>query len=142
MKIVKPDPFTPYYAFEKRKNPEQKLWWMAARRRDVESIDRLVELSHGRDRVETRTDWDALGEVLKFYVTRWPQEFLEFRQVVPQIRDSRRTGGYTTNKEMKYLASLPPRLERLIKYTFPAQQFDKKFVYKFISKYKVFRVGE
>jgi hypothetical protein len=141
MKIIKPDSFLAYYAFEKKVNPQKKLWWMKVRRKDVEDIDSLVELSHNRDSVETQKDWDVIEALLKFFIVRWPIEFAEFKKTVPQIRSTRRRGGYTENKEMMYLASLPPRFERLIKAVFPRQQFDKEFIYKLIRKYKIFSVG-
>jgi hypothetical protein len=142
MKIIKPDPFIPIYKFEKTQHPEKKLWWLALRQKDVEDVDRLVGLSHGnRETVETPKDWAILEEVLKFFINRWPEEFKEFKEAVPQIKATRRRGGYTQNKEMMYLASLPPRFERLIKAVFPKQQFDKEFVYKLINRYKIFKVG-
>jgi len=142
MKIIKPDPFLAVYKYEKMEHPEKKLWWLAVKEKDVDDVDKLVELSHGnRETVERPQDWVILEELLKFFINRWPEEFTEFKKTVPQIRASRRKGGYTQNKEMMYLASLPPRFERLIKAVFPRQQFDKDFIYKLIRRYKVFSIG-
>lgn len=142
MKIIKLDPFLPLYEAEKLMNPSKKMWWIQVRKQDVEDIDRIVELSKGnRDTIKTESDWQVFNELLKFFIYRWPSEFEEFKKTIPQIRATRRDGGYSANKEMMYIASLPPKLERLIKTVFPAQQFNKNFIYKLISRYTIFRVG-
>ena len=140
--IVKPDTFLLFYKLEKEQNPDSKLYWLAMRRKDIEDVDRLVELSHGnRENIKSAEDWKILEEVLAFFVRRWPEEFAQFKTTIPKIRASRKPGGYSDSKEMMYVASLPPRLERLIKSVFPHQQFNKTFIYKLISKYKIFRIG-
>jgi len=142
MKIIKPDTFTPFYILEKQRHPDKKLWWLQVRQKDLDDVDKLVALSHGnRDTVQSPQDWDIIEELLKFFVTRWPREWEEFAKVIPQIKGTRRTGGYSKSKEMMYLASLPPRFERLIKAVFPLQQFNKDFIYKLVNKFKVFKVG-
>jgi len=142
MNIDTPDPFISIYAFEKHKNPEKKLWWVQVSKKDLEDVDRLVELSHGhRDVVSTQKDWTVVEELLKFYSARWPVEFDEFKKTIPQIKATRRKGGYSVSKEIKYVASFPPRFERLIKSVFPLQQFNKDFIYKFIRKFTLFKVG-
>ena len=142
MKIVKPDTFLPFYILEKQQKPDKKLWWLQVRKEDVDDVDRLVALSHGkRETVQSPKDWEIIEELLKFFVTRWPREWEEFAKVIPQIKATRRTGGYSKSKEMMYLASLPPRFERLIKAVFPLQQFNKDFIYKLVNKFKVFKVG-
>jgi len=142
MKIVKPDTFLPFYILEKQQKPDKKLWWLQVTKKDVDDVDRLVALSHGnREIVQSPKDWEIMEELLKFFVTRWPREWEEFAKVIPQIKGTRRTGGYSKNKEMMYLASLPPRFERLIKAVFPLQQFNKDFIYKLVNKFKVFKVG-
>jgi hypothetical protein len=142
MNILKTDSYLPAYVLEKKQNPDKKLWWLQVKRKDLEDVDRLVAISHGnRETVKTAQDWMVLEEILKFYISRWPNEFLEFRKTVPQIRATRRTGGYTKDKGIKYVASLPPRFENLIKIIFSLQVFDKTFVYKLINKFKIFKVG-
>ncbi len=140
--IIKPDPHLARYVFEKQQNPDRKLWWLAVKRRDLEDVDRLVEISHGnRESIKTSQDWQVLDELLKFFAYRWPTEFKDFIEAMPKIKESRNPGGYSKNKEMMYLAALPPRLEGLIKTLFPLQEFNKDFMYKLIRKYRIFRVG-
>lgn len=140
--IIKPDKYIPFYALEKQKDPKKKLWWLQVRRQDIDDVDNLVELAHGsRESIRSEQDWVVFDNLLKFYIMRWPREFEEFRKTVPQIRATRRSKGYSASKEMMYLASLPPRLERLIKIIFPLQKFNKDFIYKLIRKYKIFRIG-
>lgn len=123
-------------------NPDAPLYYRAFKRGDVEAVDRLVELSHGhRDVVKTDEDWRVLEELIKFYVYRWPDEWKQFKATVPEIRETRRAGGYSQSKEIKYMGALPPRLERLIKRIFPMQQYDKKFTTKLFNKFTVFKVG-
>jgi len=142
MSIIKPDSYTPFYILEKQQHPEKKLWWLKVRQRDLDDIDRLVALSHGhREECRSPKDWEIMEALLDFYVNRWPSEWEEFSKTIPQIRVTRRKGGYSQNKEIMYVASLPPRFERLIKAIFPLQSFNKDFIYKLVTKFKVFKVG-
>jgi len=143
-KIYQTDPYLPFYTLEKSLNPKKKLYRMQVRRRDLNDIDRLLEISKGhRETVSTQADWEVLDEVLKFFVNRWPHEFKDFRDAMPQIRATRNRGGYSKNKETMYLGALPPRFERLIKTMFPLQQMgNKEFMYKLVNRYsKLFKVG-
>jgi hypothetical protein len=140
--IQKVDPYLPFYILEKQQHPEKKLWWLKVRQRDLDDVDRLVALSHGkREECNTPKDWEIMEALLDFFVNRWPSEWEQFAKTIPQIRATRRQGGYSQNKEMMYVASLPPRFERLIKAVFPLQSFNKDFIYKLITKFKVFKVG-
>jgi hypothetical protein len=141
-KIERVDPYLPFYVFEKQQNPQSKLWWVAVKQKDLDTIDKLVEISKGkRETVTSEKDWEIMAELLKFFENRWPEEFKEFKEVIPQIRATRRAGGYSKNKETMYLGALPPRFERLIKAIFPRQQFNKDFMYKLVNRYKLFKVG-
>lgn len=142
MKIDKVDNYMPLYAYEKATNPDKVMIMRAFRQKDVEDVDRLVELSKGnRETVKTDEDWNVLANIIVFYIQRWPNEWMEFRNSMPDIRQTRKSGGYSGSKEIKYLAALPFRLERLIKVIFPHNQFNKSFSNKFIKKFKVFQVG-
>jgi hypothetical protein len=141
-KIVKPDSYLPFYILEKQQNPQKKMWWLALKQRDVDTIDHLVEISKGkRETVSSAKDWEIMDELLSFFIQRWPNEFNDFKESMELIRQSRLKGGYSRSGEIKYTASLPPRLERLIKAIFPLQQFNKEFIYKLINHYKIFKVG-
>lgn len=140
--ILKTDPYMEFYAAHKVMNPEDRLMLRAFRVQDVEDVDKLVQLSRGkRETVKTESDWHVLSELIVFYIQRWPQEWMEFRNTMPDIRKSRNARGYSKSKEIKYVASIPLRLERLIKAIFPMNQFNKKFSYEFIRRFKVFQVG-
>lgn len=142
MGITRTDPYMSLYAFEKTQNPEQKFMMRAFRERDVQDVDKLVELSRGnRETVKTDKDWQILNELIVFYITRWPNEWTEFRSTMPDIRQTRGKGGYSSTKEILYLAALPFRLERLIKTIFPYQQYNKKFMYEFCRRFKAFQVA-
>ena len=130
------------YAFEKMQHPEQVMVLRAFKRKDVDDVERLVQISRGnREKVESESDWAVLTELVNFYVERWPDEWTEFHKSMPDIRGTRRGGGYSESKEMKYLAAIPLRLERLIKAVFPLNQFNKDFSNKFVRRFKVFKVG-
>lgn len=132
----------PLYAYEKATNPEKVMVMRAFRQRDVEDVDRLVEISKGnRETVKTENDWQVLNELCVFYIQRWPQEWMDFRSTMPDIRQTRKSRGYSTSKEIKYVAAIPPRLMKLIKVIFPYQQWNKKFLYEFIRRFKPFQVA-
>jgi hypothetical protein len=141
-KILSIDKYQTLYDFEQANNPDAMIGHAIFRKADVEAVDRLLELSRGnRETVKTDDDWNVLANIIVFYIQRWPEEWAEFRSSMPEIRGTRNAGGYSKTKEMVYLASLPFRLERLIKTIFPNQQYDKKFMYKFIKRFRIFQVA-
>jgi len=142
MNIIKPDPYMEFYATHKALHPEQPMVLRAFRKQDVEEVDALLALSRGnREAVKTDSDWQVLNELIVFYIRRWPSEWMEFRKTMPGIRQTRGSGGYSASREIRYVASIPLRLERLIKAIFPKNQFSKKFTSEFIRRYKAFQVG-
>ena len=142
MDIQTVDPYLPHYIYEKATNPKTRLVWRVYAKDIVRTIDKIVEMARGqRDKVKSGKDWEIVEELLKFFAVKWPAEFNEFRSAIPDIRSSRRDGGYSENKEIKYVGALPVRFMRLIKAVFPEQQFDKKFIYKLVRRIPLFRVG-
>lgn len=140
--LIKPDPYLPLYAYQKAEHPEHKIVLRQYRKTDVEAVDELVELSRGRTDVRTESDWTLLDKIIMFYTQRWPQEWEEFKNTLPDIRETRGEGGYSGSKEIKYLAAIPLRLERLIKACFPYNQWNKKFANKFVKRFsRGFQVG-
>jgi hypothetical protein len=141
-KIAKVDPYLPHYVYEKQVNPASQLYWRQFHKEQVEQVDRIVEISRGnRDFVKTLKDWEIVEELVKFFATSWPNEFEEFKSMIPDIRGTRRDGGYSESKEIRYVGAFPVRLGRLIKAVFVEQQFDKKFVNRFVKKFPLFKVG-
>ena len=131
-----------FYAGHKALHPEQKIMLRAFRQRDLDDVDKLIEISKGhREAVKTESDWNVVGNLVVFYMQRWPHEWMEFRNTIPDIRQTRGAGGYSQSREIKYVGALPLRLERIIKAIFPNNQFNKKFAYQFIRRFKVFQVG-
>jgi hypothetical protein len=140
--IVKSDPYMEFYATHKALHPEERIMLRAFRQRDLDDVDYLVKISRGnRETVKTEDDWNVLANIVIFYIKRWPQEWAEFRSSIPDIRQTRGKGGYSQSREMKYLAAIPLRLERLIKAVFPMNQVNKKFSNEFIRRFKVFQIG-
>lgn len=136
------DPYLSHYVYEKDSNPNAPIVWRQFKKKHVDIIDHIVEISRGeREDVKTIKDWEVVGELLKFFAEEWPHEFNPFKQQMAEIRNSRRAGGYSETREIRYVAALPPRFERMIKAIFPNQQFDKKFVNKLANKFSVFRVA-
>jgi len=141
-KLIKPDQFLAHYIYEKQTNPDARIVMRSYQKRVVSTIDHIVELSHGdRDVVSTENDWGIVEELLKFFANQWPHEFNEFKASIPDIRSTRNDGGYSKSKEIKYVMAVPPRLERMIRVIFPMQQWDKKFVNKFVKRLPMFKVG-
>lgn len=142
MKITTLDPYMAHYVYEKQKDPKAPIVWRRFKKKMVDRVDHIVELAAGnREAVVTQKDWEILGEILKFYAEEWPDDFNSFRESVKEIRRTRRADGYSKSREIKHVASLPPRFERMIKSIFPMQQYDKKFITKLVRKFPVFRVG-
>ena len=112
------------------------------RRDDVAEVDKLIELAgDAREDVKTESDWRLVEIIAQFFMQRWPNEFTEFYKTIPQIRDTRRSKGYSSTKEIKYVGALPFRLMKLIQIIFPYQQFDKKFVYRLVKRIPLLKVG-
>lgn len=143
MAIIKQDPFMPMYVYEKQTNPNAVILMRQFQKQVVDAVDRIVELAHGqRDFVKTESDWKVVEEMLGFWAKQWPNEYLEFKASVVDIRETRNEGGYSSTKEIKYVGALPSlRFQRMLKAVFPAQQWDKKFSNKFVKKFPLFKVG-
>lgn len=140
--LTKADPYMEFYAAHKAVHPEDRIMLRAFRQKDVDDVDRLMEISKGhREEVKTDSDWNVLANVVVFYIQRWPNEWEEFRKTIPDIRRTRKNGGYSTSREIKYLGAIPLRLERLIKAIFPRNQFNKRFSNQFIKRFGIFQVG-
>lgn len=136
------DPYLPHYIYEKANNPETKLYWKAYAKDVVLTIDKIVEMARGeRDVVKSQKDWEIVGELLKFYAYKWKDEFEEFKKTIPDIRSSRRADGKSDSGEIMYVGALPQRFIRLIRAIFPFQQFDKKFIWKLVRKFPLFKVA-
>lgn len=139
--IVKVDPYLPHYIYEKSVNPNAKLVWRQFKEQDVADVDRIVALSSGiRDCVKSARDWEIFGELLNFYVKRFPEEFEEFRRGVLDTRKSRRDKGYSQDKGIMYVGTIPLRFMRIIGAIFPEQEFDKRFVWKMVKRFPVFKI--
>ena len=140
--IIRPDQHLATYIYEKTVNPDAVIVLKQYRRDVVDRVDRIIELAHGqRDFVISENDWKIVEELFMFWANQWPNEYREFKSVVPDIRSSRKDGGYSQSKEIKYVGAIPPRFMKMIKAIFPAQQWDKKFINKFVNKYPLFKVG-
>jgi protein-tyrosine-phosphatase len=140
-KIETVDPFIVQYAYEKETRPETPLVWRQFKREDVDAVDRLVELAHGhREEIVTQSDWEVFGSLFNFWASKWPMEYQEFKKEIKNIRQSRKKEGYSESREILYVGTLPARLMRIVKAIFPRQQFNKKFVWKMIKKFPLFKV--
>ncbi len=141
-KIIKPDQHLATYIYEKTVNPEANLVWKTYQKRLVDKVDRIVELAHGqRDLVKNEEDWKIVEVLVDFFANEWPNEFNEFKKSIPDIRHSRRLNGYSKDKEIKYVGAIPVKLMRIVKAIFPDQEWDKEFLYKFIKRFPLFKIG-
>lgn len=136
-----PDKYLGVYIHEKLSKPKKVIVLKQFKKSIVEGVDRLVELGRGRTNISTQSDWDLLDEIVKFFMKEWPGEWKQFADTVPDIRRTRRSGGYSKSGEMRYLAALPNRLERLIQRVFPQHEYSKEFVNRLIKRYKIFKIG-
>ena len=141
-KFEVPDPYLSQYVYAKATNPKFKLVWKQYQKKLVDRVDHIVELAQGnRDVVKSLKDWEIVGELFKFFADEWPAEYQEFRKTIPDIRRSRRAGGYSESRETRYVGALPPRFMRMLKAVFPQQQFDKSFANKLVRKIPLLKVG-
>jgi hypothetical protein len=141
--IIKPDQHLATYIYEKQTNPDAQIVLRQYQREVVEMVDSIVELAHGeRDFVKSENDWKVFEELLIFWMKQWPEEYIEFKDAIKDIRETRGTGGYSKSKEIKYVGALPSqRFMKMVKAIFPAQQWDKKFTQKFVNRFPLFKVG-
>ena len=141
MNLTIPDQFQSLYDLKKTQDPDFVYNMVPFKKSDVDAVDKLVSMSRGRSTVSTDRDWTLLSDVITFFSNRWPREWKQFVDVIPDIRHSRGRGGYSESRETKYVGALPPRLMKMIKIIFPQQQFDKEFVNLLVKRYKIFKVG-
>jgi nitrous oxide reductase len=140
--IIKPDPYLDLYKAEKIMDPDAIIVAKQYQKHLVDAVDRIVELAHGqRDFVKSENDWLVVEDLLRFFASQWPMEWHEFKTSIPDIRRTRSEGGYSQTKEIKYIASVPPRFMKMVKVIFPAQEWDKKFMTKFIKRFPLFKIG-
>lgn len=134
--LITQDPFEPLYepgTVKYRPYPKHV----------VEGVDYLVRISRGRTDVKTANDWALVAKIFEFWTRIFPHEWQEFASSIKDIKATRlRKDGKSRLGEIKYVAALPYRFERLIKTCFPKQQFDKEFVYKLVKNVKIVQVGE
>lgn len=136
------DKYIPLYAYEKTIHPEKEFVWRQFRKKDITDVDKIVEISRGnRETIKKESDWVVVEHLLRFFYERWPEEFKEFKTTIPDIRKTRNNKGYSKSKEIMYVGALPQRFMRLIKVVFPYQQFDKKFIYKLVKRFPLFKVA-
>lgn len=142
MAILKPDPYLSSYVYEKQEHPDSVIVWRQYRKRVVDAVDRIVEMAHGqRENVSNEKDWKIVEELFTFFANEWPNEYIEFKKTIPDIRGTRNPGGYSESKEIRYIGAVPPRFMRLVKAIFPSQEWDKRFTNKFVKRMKLFTVG-
>lgn len=142
MRIQTVDPYLPQYVYVKQTNPDARIVWRQFREKDVQDVDRIVNLAKGvREEIKSQKDWEIFFDLLKFYKERWPDEFESFSQAIKDIRRTRRAKGYSQSKEIMYVGALPPRFVRIIRAIFPNQRFDKTFVWRMVRKVNLFKVS-
>lgn len=139
--LLIPDPYDSIYEYKGLEDPSFQYGLIPLPRWKVDAVNDLLNRYKGADAVKTEKDWNSVAGLVVFFIQNFPQEWAEFRKTIPDIRETRRSGGYSKSREIRYVASLPFRLERLIKVLFPHQQFDKLFVNKFVKRFKIFQVG-
>ena len=141
MNLVTPDPYRSVYDYKSMEEPGFAYGFVPIEKWKVDSINGIIKELSGTDVVKTERDWNAVAQLVVFFIRTFPEEWKQFRDTIPDIRETRREGGYSRSKEIKYVGALPFRLERMIKICFPYQQFNKEFVYKFVKRFKIFQVG-
>jgi hypothetical protein len=138
------DPFMGLYVHEKINDPQVRFMLRQFREQDVRFVDKLIsehKSAGGNETVKTDKDWDVLKSAFDYFAKRWPEDYQAYKKAQQDIRTTRGKGGYSQSKEIKYLASLPVRFERIIKRLYPDQQFDKAFMYKLVKRMNIFKVG-
>lgn len=117
--------------------------WSYIPREDSDFIELLYRMTDGWKTTEIRTerDWKILEGLISMFFKRFRHEANEFVSSVKQIRSQKAiTKGYSENKEIQHIASLPPRLHNLIRKIFPNQKMDKKFIHQMINRIPLFKV--
>ena len=124
-----------------KQDPSKKLWWLQVKKSDVEAVDYLVKICGGhRESVKTAKDWEVVTTICDFFAKRWPEEFIEFKSTVPDIRHTRRSGGKSTLGTI-YLGALPPRLMKLLGIVFTKIQWNRTFVDNLLRKVPLLKIA-
>ena len=139
MQLVTVSPFDSIYALAQDQGYDVE--YKKFKKSDVQRVEGLALDIGKREEVKTERDWEAVDKIIKFYWATWPEDAQEFYNIVPDIRGTRASGGYSKSRETKYLGALPLRLLKCIKIFFPKQQWDKNFSNKFVKRFKIFGVG-
>lgn len=131
------------YKFEKLKDPSFQYEVRGIARTDFEFVEMLEQLTRGASTIDNSRHWEIVKEIFEFLYSRFPEEFVEFKDQMQAIRQTRLNAkGYSKSKEIQYVGALPFRFERMIKKCFPDQQFNKEFIWKLVRKLPILAVSQ
>lgn len=118
--------------------------YLEAHAGDVEFVDMMLnKLGRNAAFVETDKDWELIGDLIRWFIYRFPEESKEFKESLSMIRNTRANEkGYSKTKEIKYIAILPPRFLRIFQKFYPLQELNKSFMAKFLKKFPLFKIAD
>ena len=110
----------------------------------VEALMRMADGSTGK--VETEKDWQVLEAIFKLWAYFYQEEFREATRKHKELRKIAKNEFASTRDkggaEIRHLIEWPNHLLRLIESIYPDQKtHDKKFVLKYVKKFRIFQVG-
>ncbi len=111
------------------------------KRSDKEFVEKIVELTHGRD---TRIDYhsgkdvEIINLLIKMFIIKRPGQFTAYLEKVKEIRHNR--GNRKTDSRI--IALMPAYLDMMIKAVWRNQQFDAEFYRWFLREFNGFQLPE
>jgi hypothetical protein len=113
----------------------------------VEWVDKMIDFKkkHGcNDAVNTEHDWELIEFLYKGWEVIYPEEARLFFDSMSYIRAHTVNHGVSKDKgeaTIQHQLEIPENFYKMFRVMFPYQNWDKKFVTKFINRFKQFKVN-
>jgi hypothetical protein len=107
--------------------------------------DKLIEIAHrngSQDSVTHETDWKTIEFMYKGFKILYPKSARDFEKIMQMTRTATRFNkGISTegSAKLQYMMEIPAPFYRMMKVIFPLQEWDRKFVNKFVSHFPMLK---
>jgi hypothetical protein len=129
-------------------NPSEGIVNVPYPRPIVEWVDKMIEYKskhHCHDIVESENDWELVDFLYKGWQVIYPIESEQFEESMKFIRAHTINRGISKDKGqamIQHQLEIPENFFKMFRIMFPYQNWDKKFVSKFINRFKQFKVND
>jgi hypothetical protein len=136
-----------YYIMDKPLDLRSGLYQVPFPKSVVEWVDKMIEFkskNHCHDMVLDEQDWDLIEFLYKGWEVIYPIEAREFFDSMDYIRAHTVNHGVSKDRgeaTIQHQLEIPENFYKMFRVMFPYQNWDKKFVTKFINRFKQFKVN-